>query len=348
MSKETNTLAITIAKRRENQSHLVLLKIKEGRVRILFEESFPGTVYPYSFNGLLWLYHTSMNQPAKLTAHSIDSKILKVHEVCFYKREVEELIDFDYEYLEYESFDGKKVPALLSLPPGKIRAAYIISFYGGTNSFYKAEAIFAKYGIACLSPAVRGSWEYGKEWRDFIKGDLGGNEIVDLIWGAKFLEKRLNLKPSQIGVMGGSHGGYATLRALTFPESFNGVNTRYDWGFGICSAGFADLIDFYKTSNIPDWLDDMLGSYKDNEDKYIERSPLHNFERLRTPLMIEHGTNDTRVPYSTMTHFVDKLEKSNIPHEIIIKEGSGHNYSSAKEEAEVYEKEISFILRHIK
>ncbi|MCR9203869.1 MAG: prolyl oligopeptidase family serine peptidase, partial [Halobacteriovoraceae bacterium] len=344
-SSKKKTFAASVSDRRNNKSTIVLIKLNEDKAEILQEKPLEGTVYIAKFNELLWLQHTSLTTPTTITSQTIDSSLSEKLKLPFYKKDIESFLDFDYEYVEYDTFDGQKVPALLTLPKGEIKALYIVSFYGGDNTFSKADAIFAKNGIACLSPAVRGSWSYGKKWRDQIKGDLGGAEIVDLIWGAKFAEKRLGLKPSQIGVSGGSHGGYATLRALTFPSEFKGVDTSYDWGFGICSAGFADLEQFYKVSNIPDWLDDMLGNYKDNVEKYRERSPLFCFDRLRAPTMIEHGTNDARVPYSTMQPFVEKLKASGVPHEVMIKEGSGHNYSSAKEEAEVYSREINFILQ---
>jgi dipeptidyl aminopeptidase/acylaminoacyl peptidase len=348
VSAEEKLFAISLAKRDSDESQVRVYKFEENKLTLQSEKNYPNAVYIQKINKSLWLYHSAFTTPPTLTKNKVDADQAEVLKIPLYRPGVEQLLDFNYEYAEYETFDGHKAPCFLTLPKGEIKAAYIVSFYGGSNYFSKAEAIFAKNGIACLSPAVRGSWEYSKEWRDLIKGDLGGAEIVDLIWGAKFLEKRLGLKPHQIGVSGGSHGGYATLRALTFPESFNGYDTRYDWGFGICAAGFADLEKFYTDSNIPDWLDDMLGSYKDNIQKYKERSPIHCFERLKTPTRIEHGTNDVRVPYSTISEFVEKLRKSDVPHDIMVKEGSGHNYSSTKEEAEVYAGEIAFIEKYTK
>lgn len=343
---ERKLFAISLAQRQKNQSLVQIYRFENDAISLVSERTYNNAVYIQGLNEHLWLFHSAFTTPPTLTKNEIQANQKEVLSIALYKKGVEGLLDFNYEYVEYTTFDGNKVPAFLTLPKGEIKAAYIVSFYGGSNYFSKAQAIFAKNGIACLSPAVRGSWEYSKEWRDLIKGDLGGAEIVDLIWGAKFLEEKLGLSPNQIGVSGGSHGGYATLRALTFPNEFKGVNTQYDWGFGICAAGFADLIRFYEDSNIPDWLDDMLGSYSENIEKYKERSPVHCFERLKTPTRIEHGTNDVRVPFSTISEFVEKLKASDVPHDIMIKEGSGHNYASSKEEAEVYAGEIAFILKH--
>ncbi len=84
--------------------------------------------------------------------------------------------------------------------------------------------------------------------------DLGGNEIIDIIYAAKYISEKMDIPPRRIGVYGGSHGGYATMRLLTFPGEINGNKGDFDWGFGISHAGFSDIIHFYENCNIPDWV----------------------------------------------------------------------------------------------
>ncbi len=128
----------------------------------------------------------------------------------------------------------------------------ITSFYGGGNYFDVRQQIYCEAGISWLSPAVRGSAGFGKEFGALNDGDLGGNEIIDLFYGARYLEGKLGLDPAQIGVTGGSHGGYATMRALTFPAATNGRNESYDFGFGMNHAGFSSIVTFYDATNTPD------------------------------------------------------------------------------------------------
>jgi dipeptidyl aminopeptidase/acylaminoacyl peptidase len=269
-----------------------------------------------------------------------------VNELYPYIGQKEDLVHNSYQYVNYETFDGKTVFAYLSLPKGELKGAIITAFYGGSNYYSFVDQLLTELGFALLSPAVRGSWSYGLEWRELIKGDLGGDEILDLHWGAKYLEQRLNLKPQQIGLRGGSHGGYSVLRALTMPEGFKGVQgSSYPYGFGICWAGFADLEDMYRTSNIPDWLVNMLGPYEGNQDKYRERSPIHFFDNLNAPLFISHGGNDVRVSPTSMEGFLEKLRHSDKDYVIHMMEGLGHGAGNKEEEKKLYSDLITFLER---
>lgn len=226
------------------------------------------------------------------------------------------------EWVEYESFDGLKIPALLMRPKGPLRGAIVVSFYGGEDHFTTLYQLFAELGLAVLSPAVRGSWGWGRAWEAKLVGDLGGREIRDAIEGGRFAEKALGLSPRQIGIFGSSHGGYATLRALTLPD-IDGKDPRYPFGFAIAEAGFADLLAFYRDSRIADWLVHLLGPFQ--EELYRERSPLTHFDRLRTPLLVINGTNDTRVPYSTIEGFIERLKTSDRPYRLHVHVGQGHH-----------------------
>lgn len=293
---------------------------------------------------ILWVGESHLTQPPRRMLYRMkNSKWECEHEVAFYAKSSEGLVHSTYEYIQYSSFDGLKVPGYLVIPNRPIKGAVITAFYGGGNDFNWNYQMMAELGFATLSPAVRGSWGHGKEWEDMIKGDLGGAEILDLLWGAKFLEKKLGLVPSQIGVEGGSHGGYATLRALTLPKNFKNQDSQYPFGFGICWAGFADLVKFYQYSNIPDWLSNMLGPYEGREELYAERSPVNFFDELKAPLFISHGTKDSRVPPVTMEAFLEKLKKSDKPHYIYFMDGQGHTGGSIDERVDEFKTLFNFL-----
>lgn len=331
----------------------------EGKTHILAcKEDSPGVISKIdgllSFEGeigvssknkdFIWVGESNLTQPLTRILYKIkDSKWNKEFAIPFVKKSSEQLVHSTYEYIKYPSFDDLEIPGYVIIPKGKIKGAIITSFYGGGNYFNPSFQIMAELGFISLSPAVRGSWGHGKEWEEKLKGDLGGNEILDILWGAKFLEQKFGLKPSEIGIEGGSHGGYSTLRALTLPKGFKGQESQYPFGFGICWAGFADLVDFYKTSNIPDWLANMLGPFEENKDLYDERSPVNYFEELNTPLFITHGTKDSRVPPSTMDGFLEKLKASDVPHYIYLMDGQGHTGGSIDERVDEYKTMFHFL-----
>lgn len=305
-----------------DQTKAKILKVNPSGHETLVEKDFSGNYDTKSTQDGIWLIKNNLDCPSVF--EQFDSRLKKLNgEIQFYVGNKEDLSQCQYEFVEYESFDGEVVPGFISLPKGEVKGAMIISFYGGDNFYSMRSNLYAELGIAVLSPAVRGSHGFSKKWRDHIIGDLGGNEILDVIWGGMYLENKFKLTPKQIGVVGGSHGGYATLRALTIPDPYKNNKTRFGFGAGVCAAGFADLIDFYKTSNIPDWLVQMLGPF--DEKKYSERSPINDFENLETPLLVIHGTNDRRVNASSMEGFIDKLRNSTKQHELLISEGQGHH-----------------------
>jgi len=204
------------------------------------------------------------------------------------------------------------------------RLAVITSFYGGSNYFSTRQQIYCEAGITWLSPAVRGSSGFGKEFMTLNDRDLGGDEIIDLFYGARFLEDEFGFEPEQIGVAGGSHGGYATMRALTFPPETNGRNESYAFGFGHSHAGFSSIVTFYDATNIPDWIILEAGDPKTEADKLADRSPLTHAGRLESPLLLTHGSNDQRVGVTESRQFYEAAQALDRPVTYIEFEGQGH------------------------
>ena len=200
----------------------------------------------------------------------------------------------------------------------------IQSFYGGGNNFSLRYQILAEAGIYILSPSPRGSGGFGKEFSALNDKDLGGNEIIDIFYAAKYISEKLDIPPKNIGVFGNSHGGYATMRTLTFPNEVNGINVEFDWGFGISHAGFSDIIHFYENCNIPDWVILEAGDPKTEADKLNDRSPLYHADKMKGHLLLTHGTNDSRVPIEGSEMMTDSLTKYNKNIKLVKFNGQGH------------------------
>ena len=223
------------------------------------------------------------------------------------------------------------------------RLAVITAFYGGANSFSTQQQIYCEAGISWLSPAVRGSAGFGKEFAALNDRDLGGDEIVDLFYGARFLEKKLGITSKQIGVSGGSHGGYATMRALTYPPATNNRNERYPFGFGISHAGFSSIVSFYKATNIPDWIILESGDPATEREKLLDRSPLSHVARLESPLLLTHGANDNRVGVTESRQFAKAAEALGKPVTYVEFEGQGHSIKGLANQVRNYQTQFQFL-----
>jgi dipeptidyl aminopeptidase/acylaminoacyl peptidase len=225
------------------------------------------------------------------------------------------------------------------------RLALITAFYGGENRYSVLDQIMCAAGLTVISPAVRGSDGFGKTFYGLNDEDLGGDEIVDLFWVARWAEKRLGLPAARIGVYGGSHGGYATMRALTFVPSTNKRNDLYPFGFGMAHAGFSDIESFYRATNIPDWV--VLESGDPNVPAELarmrDRSPLTHVERLRAPLLVTHGSKDWRVPVEESRRFVDKAKAAGLPVQYVEFEGQGHHIEGLELQGMAYQVRLDFL-----
>jgi len=224
-----------------------------------------------------------------------------------------------------------------------LNLAVITSFYGGGNSFSTTQQIFCEAGIAWFSPSVRGSFGFGKDFMALNDRDLGGDEIIDLFYAAQFLEGKLGLDPSQIGVAGGSHGGYATMRALTFPAHTNNRNESYDFGFGMSHAGFSSIVTFYDATNIPDWIILEAGDPATEREKLEDRSPMNHVDLLDSPILLTHGENDSRVGVSESRQFVEIAEELDKPVTYVEFEGQGHGVSGLRNNVTFFQTRFDFL-----
>ncbi len=246
-----------------------------------------------------------------------------------------ELVQSNVERLSIPTFDidpatGKTrmIHAYLFKPetplPADKSVVMIESFYGGMNTYDSEYQIYNKAGIYVLSPAPRGSAGFGRDYAAMNDGDLGGNEIIDIIKCAQFISEKLNVPAERIGCFGVSHGGYATMRLMTFPGEINGNKASFPFGFGVETAGFCDIIYQHTHSNIPDWTFLEAGDPLANSAKIIDRSPLYHAEKLTGPLLLCHGNHDNRVDIEGSRLMDRKLISLGLPHRYVEFEGLGH------------------------
>jgi dipeptidyl aminopeptidase/acylaminoacyl peptidase len=232
------------------------------------------------------------------------------------------------------------------LTDAKQRLAMITAFYGGENAYSQFDQLMCAAGFTVVSPSVRGSSGFGRDFSALNDKDLGGDEIVDLFWVARWLEQRSGLGPRRIGVYGGSHGGYATMRALTFPPATNGRNELYPFGFGMSHAGFSDVQSFHDASNIPDWVVLELGdpSKPAERARLKDRSPLTHADRLQFPLLLTHGSNDWRVPVTESRQFAEKAKSLGLPVTYVEFEGQGHAIEGLALQVKLYQARFDFLM----
>ncbi len=266
----------------------------------------------------------------------------------------DQLVFTDVERLSIPTFDvdpatGKQrvLHAYLFKPKNPLPADKAVvmleSFYGGENHYDQEYQILGKAGVYVLSASPRGSSGFGRDFAALNDKDLGGNEIIDIIECAKYISEKLDIPAERVGCFGVSHGGYATMRLMTFPGEVNGNKASFPFGFGIETAGFADIIYQHTHSNIPDWTELEAGNPVADKERIIDRSPLFYADKITGPLLLVHGNHDNRVDIEgsrLMDRALCFLKK---PHRYVEFEGLGHGVKGKENSYRFYNEAFRFI-----
>jgi dipeptidyl aminopeptidase/acylaminoacyl peptidase len=213
------------------------------------------------------------------------------------------------------------------------RYPFVLSVHGGpeahdTNgwltSYSDPGQVGAAKGYAVLYPNYRGSTGRGVEFAKLSQNDPAGKEFDDLVDAVKHFVDTGLVDEDKVGITGGSYGGYATAWSSTYyTEHF---------AAGVMFVGISDRVSKMGTTDIP-W--EMLLVHDDRWpweawEHYHETSPLYHSEKSRTPLLIMHGENDTRVhPSQSMELYRYLKVQDNIPVRLVFYQDEGHGNSKA-------------------
>ena len=126
-------------------------------------------------------------------------------------------------------------------------------------------------GFAVVDVNYGGSTGYGRAYRNQLRGQWGVVDVDDCEAAARWLAEQGRVDPARLCIRGGSAGGYTTLAALAFRDTFAAGASHY---------GVADLealaTETHKFESR--YLDGLIGPYPARRDLYLERSPIHHIE----------------------------------------------------------------------
>ena len=213
-------------------------------------------------------------------------------------KEIEGLLTYP---LNYQA--GKKYPLILN-PHGGPAGAYAQSFIASNQNLYPLASL-AEQGIFILRPNPRGSNGYGVAFREANERDWGGADFKDLMAGVDYVVKMGVADPDKLGVMGWSYGGFMSSWIVGHTDRFKAASI----GAPVVDLSFQNLTD-----DIPGFLPSYMKSdpWADWA-VYDEHSPLRFVQYVKTPVMLQHGEADARVPISNSLMFYHALQRRGVP-----------------------------------
>jgi dipeptidyl aminopeptidase/acylaminoacyl peptidase len=253
--------------------------------------------------------------------------------------------------ITWESEDGDQVHGLY-YPPDATRYTaggappLIVMVHGGPTSQTRAghaprDAFFTTRGYAVLEVNYRGSSGYGRAYRNLLRERWGVCDVEDAVGGARHLVSLGLADPERLVIMGGSAGGYTVLQALIQHPGFFRV--------GICLYGVTNLFTLASDTHKFEqrYLDSMVGPLPETCQRYRERSPIFQADRIRDPVAIFQGQEDRVVPVAQAETIVAALQRNGVPHEYHLYAGEGHGWRKSETIKAFYEAVLAFLKQYL-
>ncbi|QQX82430.1 S9 family peptidase [Shewanella sp. KX20019] len=244
--------------------------------------------------------------------------------------------------------DGLVLNGYLTLPVGKTsNLPTVVIPHGGPHTRdywgYNAQVqLLASKGYAVVQVNFRGSTGYGESFKEAGYKQWGAKIQDDILLATQYAVQTGVADKDRLCIFGASFGGYSALQAsIREPDTFK------------CSIGYVgvyDLAMLYKEGDIKDvkwgdaYLDKTLGTDKA---ELISQSPVHNIDKLKTPVLIIHGEDDNRAHFEHALALKEVLDKEEHPYEWLVKDKEGHGFYKEENIIEANHKILAFLDKYI-
>ncbi len=234
--------------------------------------------------------------------------------------------------VRFPSFDRRTIPAFVFRPqaiPAGTKVPVVIDIHGGPEGQYRPffsgfdQFLVAESGMAVIHPNVRGSDGYGKTYLKLDNAALREDSVKDIGALLDWIATQPDLDPERVAVMGASYGGYMVLASLVH----HGERLRA----GVDIVGIADFETFLKTT-APYRRDLRRVEYGDEREPemlavFAKISPLRHAEKIRSALLVAHGKNDPRVPFTEAEQIAAKVRGAGREVWTVYADNEGHGFA---------------------
>lgn len=253
----------------------------------------------------------------------------EVYDSCFNTR-----TQWSYKFysLVYQS-DGLNVRAIVGLPPNfsaqKKHPLVVFNRPGNRNTAMLSACSFKM--LQSFAETVPNSVVVATQYRGSLgsegKDEIGGADVNDVIYLARWAESTGFIEATQKYLIGWSRGGTMTYLTLKqHPGQFRAAAVI---------AGYTDFFAQEKQrKNMKKIFRETMPNYQTNRVQLLrERSVTYWPEKIVDPILVIHGTKDSRIPYRESEKIVAQLKKMGRKSQLSLFRGNDHslnkNYSEA-------------------
>ena len=264
----------------------------------------------------------------------------------------------DLKPVKWRSFDGMEIWGLLLTPsdaPAGRPMPLLVYIHGGPGGGFTfglfpqfmhivpqvdpyPTATLAGAGYAILFPMPRGGAGYGEAGQRAIVNGWGDADYKDIMTGVDRVVAQGIADPDRLGVMGASYGGYMTNWIVTQTGRFKAASA---------GASLSELSDTFYLSEGGAFMVDYFKRPWENRDGYAAHSPLTFADKVTTPLLIQHGEADPRVPIAGAWKFYRTLKAMGKTVELEIYPRGGHVLREPMQQREQMRRNLEWFAKWI-
>jgi dipeptidyl aminopeptidase/acylaminoacyl peptidase len=222
----------------------------------------------------------------------------------------------------------------------------MVSVHGGPTSQSIADwnarvQYFVERGWAVLHVNYRGSTGYGAPYRCALEGRWGARDVDDVAAGIRHAAKEGWGNAKRVVLMGGSAGGLTVLNTAALHPDLVAAT--------IALFPVTDLLELDATTHRFEsgYNTRLVGKLPDAHETYVANSAITLASKIRSPLLLLHGTADMVVPPSQSAALEAIVAGSGTPVERHLYEGEGHGWRRAETVADELDRIDAFLTRYL-
>ncbi|MGM0546428.1 MAG: S9 family peptidase [Bacteroidota bacterium] len=247
-------------------------------------------------------------------------------------------------YYPHDYEEGKKYPLVVTIHGGPSG----VDLDQWNESWTDFNNIMAQKGAFVLQPNYHGSGNHGQEFVESIKGHYYEYEVPDVVNGVEMLVDEGKVDRDSLGVKGWSNGAIiTTMLTVEYPDMFKvaapgagDVNWTSD--YGTCSFGVSFDQSYFGGAPWDDTDDKIFN------ETYIQKSPLFEMEKVKTPTIIFHGSEDRAVPRDQGWEYYRALQQiDQAPVRFLWFPGQPHGLQKVTHQTRKMEEEIAWFDKYL-
>lgn len=257
---------------------------------------------------------------------------------------------------KYQARDGLPIPTLLTLPKSKMdnlkKLPTIVMPHGGPASYdsvgfdFMAQA-FASRGYLVIQPQFRGSVGFGKAHYEAGWGEWGKGMQNDLSDAVAAYAKAGYVDTERVCIVGASYGGYAALAGAAFTPDLYKCAVSIAGVSHLPKMLAADKSRYGKKSWVLNYWNRSILDGDYDKPLLKELSPYYSADKVKTPVLLLHGEDDTVVEYEQSKLMYKAINKAKGDVQLVKLKNDDHHLQDSATRIQAVMEMVNFVEQHI-